>query len=77
MNTRAHVTIEIEKNGALFRFEMPLGVPYVDAHAAALEAAEGVVAMSKQSEEQAKAQAEAQQAPCENACADPVTTEVV
>lgn len=56
MNLRSEIVIEIIKNNNTYRFSVPVGVPFGDCHAVALEAAQVIVDMAKQYEEQMKEQ---------------------
>lgn len=54
MNVQSMVVIEIERNGRLYTFSMPVGAPYGEAYDAAFEALQSVLDMARQSAERAR-----------------------
>lgn len=53
MNLKGIVEVEVVKNETSYRALLPMGRPWVEAHDALAELAEGILAYSKQLEEQA------------------------
>ena len=51
MNFYSMITLEVVKNERVYRFEVPVGAPYADAHEAALELAAEIPEMQKKAEE--------------------------
>jgi hypothetical protein len=49
MNIRAYVELEIEKNGKVYRFMIPNGSPFVEAHEVTLEFSQAVLDLEKKS----------------------------
>jgi len=57
MNQRAMVQLEVEKNGRIFIFLMPIGAPFGECYDAAFECASQILEMAKEAAEKANKQA--------------------
>lgn len=64
INVQGRISMEINKNDKVYRFNMPWGAPYQECYNAAIEIANNIVEISKQAEETAK-KAEAEKAAVE------------
>jgi hypothetical protein len=56
MNLRSFVSIELEKNGRVYSYLMPVGAPYGEAYDAAFEICQNILDMAKKASEGAKRQ---------------------
>lgn len=54
MELKSIVAIEVEKNERIFKLELPVGAPLGDAYEACWEMLNKIVAMAKESVDQAK-----------------------
>ena len=56
MNIKSQITIEIEKDGHIFSFNMPVGAPFGKAYDACFEALQKITEFAKTAADQAKQQ---------------------